>query len=134
MEYDKLLDNAYKNIKKIETTERFEIPKARTQIQGNKTMIQNFLQICSAIRRDCQHLAKYLCKELATPVAVEKERAILNRRVSAMHIDGKIEAYVKEFVTCPECGKPDTELIKERGFLFIHCLACGAKHTVRVRI
>ena len=40
----------------------------------------------------------------------------------------------KEFVLCKECKKPDTELLKEDRLLFIHCLACGAKHSVRSKI
>ncbi|MFW6225798.1 MAG: translation initiation factor IF-2 subunit beta, partial [bacterium] len=39
--------------------------------------------------------------------------------------------YAEEFVLCPECGKPDTELIKEEGITKLHCLACGAKHPVQ---
>ena len=35
---------------------------------------------------------------------------------------------------CKDCGKPDTELIKEDRFTFIHCLACGAKHSIRNKI
>ncbi|UCD21229.1 MAG: translation initiation factor IF-2 subunit beta [archaeon] len=133
-DYEKLLDTAYKNVKKVDSVERFEIPKAKSMIEGSKTIITNFSQIFSTLRRDPLHLAKYLSRELATPVNIEKDRAILNRKLSPATIDGKIAEYVKEFVICPECKKPDTELLKDKGFLFIHCLACGAKHSVRVKI
>jgi translation initiation factor 2 subunit 2 len=49
-------------------------------------------------------------------------------------INEKIEAYAKEFVICSECKKPDTELTKENRLMFIKCLACGAKKTVRTKI
>jgi len=49
-------------------------------------------------------------------------------------INEKIEAYATEFVICPECKKPDTELLKQDQFLFLKCLACGAKHSVRAKI
>ena len=51
--YEELLSEAYKNVKPIsvsERFERFEIPKANSQVIGNKTFISNFLQICS-----CNH-------------------------------------------------------------------------------
>ncbi len=91
-------------------------------------------QICSLISRDCQHVSKFLSKELATQIIVEKERTIFNRKLSATQINEKIEEYVNEFVICPQCKKPDTELIKDREFIFLHCLACGAKRPVRAKI
>ncbi|MEM4703274.1 MAG: translation initiation factor IF-2 subunit beta [Candidatus Pacearchaeota archaeon] len=133
-DYEKLLNEAYSKIKKVESAERFEVPKVESMIEGTKTLVFNFLNICSVLRRDCQHLSKFLSKELATQIIVEKERTIFNRKLNAQQINEKIQEYVKEFVICHECKKPDTELIKEKGFLFLHCLACGAKHSVRAKI
>ncbi|MEM1535658.1 MAG: translation initiation factor IF-2 subunit beta [Candidatus Pacearchaeota archaeon] len=132
--YEELLDEAYSKIKKIEYSERFEVPEVDSMIEGNKTIVFNFLQICSTLRRAPEHLSKFLSKELATQIIIEKERAIFNRKLTAEQINKKILAYTNEFVICPECKKPDTELIKEKGFMFLHCLACGAKHSVRAKI
>jgi len=133
-DYEKLLNNAFSKIKKVESTERFEIPEVKSMVEGNKTLVFNFLQICATLRRDCDHLSKFLSKELATQVIVEKERTIFNRKLSPGQINEKIAAYVNEFILCPQCKKPDTELLKEKGFVFLHCLACGAKHSVRAKI
>ncbi|MHA1988975.1 MAG: translation initiation factor IF-2 subunit beta, partial [Promethearchaeota archaeon] len=46
-------------------------------------------------------------------------------------IQKKIESYVKEYVLCKECGKPDTKLIKEGRITFLKCEACGAKSSVK---
>ena len=129
-DYDKMLDQAYKEIKPIEGTERFEIPKARIIIQGTKTTILNFGQICSILRRQEKHLAKFLMKELAVSAVAKDHKLLLNRRISREKIDKKIEQYAHIYVICPECGKPDTELVKQDHFTFLHCLACGAKHSV----
>lgn len=134
MDYEKLLEKAYKEIKPIEATERFEIPKVKGHIEGNKTIISNFQQICSTLRRPADHVAKFLLRELATPGLVEGERLILNRKLNSGMINEKIEAYANEFVICHECKKPDTELIKQDTFLFLKCFACGAKHSVRAKI
>jgi len=131
--YEQLLDEAYDKVKPVEADHRFdrwEVPKAEIQIVGNKTLVCNFLQICSYLRRDCAHMAKFLSKELATFSKIENERLILNRKIPNGQVDGKIKLYVDKFVMCKECNKPDTELIKQDGFLFIHCLACGAKHSL----
>ncbi len=135
MDYEKLLDKAYKEVKQVNTSsERFEIPKIEGHIEGRKTVLTNFYQIASYLRRNPEHFQKFLLKELATSGQKEGDRLILNNKVQSAKINQKIEQYVKEFVLCKECGKPDTELIKEDRLTFIHCLACGAKHSVRGKI
>ncbi len=132
--YEKLLDEAYKDIKPIKHTERFEIPKIQGHLEGTKTILTNLQQISTYLRRDINHLLKFLLKELATSGKIQGNRVILQRKIPSAKINEKIESYVKEFVTCKECKKPDTELIKDKGFTFVHCLACGAKHSVRAKI
>jgi len=134
MDYEKLLDKAYKEVKPVETGERFEIPVVKGRVEGTKTIITNFAQICVVLRREKGHILKYLFKELATPGIIDGERVILNRKLSSAKINEKIASYANEFVICKECKKPDTELKKENRLTFIQCLACGAKHTVATKI
>ncbi|MEK6918231.1 MAG: translation initiation factor IF-2 subunit beta [Nanoarchaeota archaeon] len=133
--YENLLEGIYKKVKKVESSnERFEIPKVEGHFEGKKTILTNFIQIASYIRRTPVHFQKYLLKELAVSGQTEGERLVLNMKVPSAKITQKIEDYAKEFVICKECGKPDTELIKEERFMFVKCLACGAKHAVRSKI
>lgn len=133
--YEKLLEQAHKNLKPIEhSRERFETPKIEGHHEGTKTILTNLSQIASNLRRDQNHLLKFLLKELATSGSIKQNRAIFMRKLPSTKINEKIQDYAKEFVICSQCQKPDTELIKEKGFTFIHCLACGAKHSVRQRI
>lgn len=130
-----MLNEAYKKIKKVESSsERFEIPRVEGHFEGKKTVITNFFQIASYIRRNPEHFQKFMLKELATSGQKEGERLVLNNKIPSEKINQKIGQYVKEFVLCRECGKPDTELTKEDRITFIHCLACGAKHSVRSKI
>ena len=134
-EYEKLLEQAYKKIKKVDTSSsRFEIPKIEGHIEGKKTILTNFLQIASHLRREPEHFQKFLLRELATQGHIEGERLILNNKIPSTKINQKIEDYAKEFVICKECSKPDTALVREDRLTFIHCLACGAKHSVRGKI
>jgi translation initiation factor 2 subunit 2 len=133
-QYSEMLDDLYKKVKHVVVAERFEVPKAQGIVEGTKTIVTNFSQICSMLRREPAHVSKYLSRELAALGTMEGDRLILNRKLSANMINEKIQSYVDEFVTCPQCKKPDTELIKDKGFLFLHCLACGAKHSVRSKI
>jgi translation initiation factor 2 subunit 2 len=135
-DYEKLLNEAYKNVKSVasNTGERFEIPKIEGHFEGKKTILTNFYQIADHIRRSPEHFQKYLLKELAASGTRDGDRLILNIKVPSTKINQKIEDYVKEFVLCKECKKPDTELIKKDRLTFIHCLACGAKHPIRSKI
>ncbi|VVB79909.1 Translation initiation factor 2 subunit beta [uncultured archaeon] len=133
--YEQMLDEAYKKIKKPEGTgERFEIPKVEGHIEGKKTILTNFFQIASYLRRDPEHFQKFLLRELATQGQKEGDRMILNNKIPSSKINQKIEEYTKEFVLCKQCGKPDTEIVKEDRVAFLRCLACGAKHSIRSKI
>ena len=134
--YEKLLDEAYKKVKHIsgKTGERFEIPKVEGHFEGKKTIITNFFQIAEHLRRNPEHFMKFILRELATQGQREGERLVLNNKIPSEKVNQKIEQYAKEFVICKECGKPDTELIKEDRMTFIKCAACGAKHSVRGKI
>jgi len=133
--YEQLLNEAYVKIKPISHNgERFEIPKIEGHIEGTKTVLTNIPQIASYIRRDVNHFLKFLLKELATSGGMKNSIVVLQRKINSQKINEKIEEYIKEFVICSQCKKPDTELIKQQEFMFMRCLACGAKHSVRAKI
>lgn len=136
MDYKKLLQQARKKLPdSVFEKERFQIPKVLGHIQGNKTIVNNFLHIASALGRDPDQMLKYVLKELATPGEVKKSGSLIfGTKVPASRINEKIKKYADEFVFCPECGKPDTKLEKESHLFFIKCSACGAKHVVKSKI
>ena len=136
MDYLKLLKKVRSELPKIKLAkERFEIPKVRGHIQGNRTVISNFVQIAVLLHRDPKHMLKYVLRELATPGEIKKSGSvIIGSKVSASRVNEKIRQYAEEFVFCRECGKPDTKLIKEGNYTFIKCMACGAKYTVISKI
>lgn len=135
MDYEKLLEKARKELpKKVLSHKRFDIPKVIGHIQGNRTIVNNFIKITSLLHREPSHLLKYLQRELATPAQIDGQRLILGRKISSNLINSKIEQYVHEFVLCNECKKPDTKLEKQDKILFKKCMACGAKHPIKSRI
>lgn len=130
--YEKLLEEAYKKVKVVKaSSDRFEIPRVVGQVAGKNTIITNFSSIADYIRRPYEHLAKFLQRELAVSGKIENDRLILNTKLNSAKVNDKIIQYTKEFVICKECGKPDTEIIAEKGIKFKHCLACGAKSPVK---
>ena len=135
-DYSKMLVEARKSLPEVVfIKERFEILKVVGHVQGNRTIISNFLQIASNLRREVSHLLKYVLKELATPGEIKKSGAlILGTKVPASRINGKIRQYANEFVLCSECGKPDTQIVKEGELTYMKCTACGAKNVVKAKI
>lgn len=136
MDYKKMLEEVRKNLPEaVFLKERFEIPKVLGHMQGNRTIITNFLQIASTLRREVDHLLKYVLKELAAPGEIKKSGAlIIGTKVPASRINEKIRQYANEFVLCFECGKPDTQIIKENELIYMKCTACGAKNIVKAKI
>ena len=135
-DYRKMLEDVRKQLpESVFIKERFEIPNALGHVQGNRTIISNFLQIGSTLRRDSDHLLKFILKELATPGEVKKSGAlILGTKVPASRINEKVRQYANEFVLCLECGKPDTKIEREDGLNYMKCAACGAKNIIKAKI
>ena len=130
--YEELLKKAQRELPIQGTAgDRFVLEKIIGHIEGNKTVLVNLKKIAKDISRNEDHLLKYLLRELATPGKYVGERAILGTKVAASSINKKIKKYVSEFVICSECGKPDTQLVTEKGIAHLKCLACGRKKPVK---
>lgn len=130
MGYEDLLEEAYENVEPVEECKRFEVLKVKGHHEGTKTVITNFAQIVTCLRRDADHVMKFLTKELASSGELRGDRLILSRKLPSREINEKIEKYVNLFVLCKKCKKPDTELDEDKGKAFLRCLACGEKYEV----
>jgi translation initiation factor 2 subunit 2 len=132
MDYESLLKKAMEKLpKKLETKERFEIPSLNIEISGSRTILRNFGELLTVLRREPNHLAKYLSKELATAGSIQGNILVFQGKISKELLQKKVGDYVKEFVYCKQCKEPDTKIVKEGRFSFLKCDACGAKHPVR---
>jgi len=135
MNYEDLLNRGKKQIPdEISDSQRLEIPKVKGHIQGNKTILSNFLQIAKLLDRPPEQILKFILKELATAGEIKNTYVMFNNKIAASKINEKIEKFSNLFVICKECGKPETKLIKENNINIIKCQACGAKYTVSYRI
>ncbi|MFH1506737.1 MAG: translation initiation factor IF-2 subunit beta [archaeon] len=136
LDYETLLKRARKALpEKTVKHMRFEIPKVKGHLQGNRTVVSNFLQIAQHLGRDPKHMLKYVLKELATPGEIKRTGVVIfGSKMPASRINDKIQQYADLFILCKECGKPDTKLEKEGNIYFVKCQACGAKHSVYSKI
>ncbi len=132
--YEDLLKKAYTNITEpTEFEDRFTVPAARVFIEGKTTVLENFAEITSTLRRDQDHLMKHLLGELGTAGKIDGTRAIFSGKFEQEQINSIIKGYVDDYVICSECGKPDTRLVKTERVLMLQCDACGGHRPVRKR-
>jgi translation initiation factor 2 subunit 2 len=135
IDYESLLDRGKDTLPETsQVKERFEMPKIRGHIQGNKTVLSNFFQIAQQLGRKPEHILKFILKELAAPGEIKKQFVLLGTKIPASRINEKIQQYADLFVLCRECGKPDTKMTKEGEVYFIKCQACGAKYSVYSKV
>jgi len=127
MEYDKMLTRLYSSLpEKSISKERFELPKLDSTVQGKKTIIKNFSQAIKSVKRDEKAFYKYLTKETATSAVLADGKLTLNGKFWPEVLDKLFDNYLKEYVLCHECKKPDTEIAERNGVKMLKCTACGA--------
>ncbi|MBM3230287.1 translation initiation factor IF-2 subunit beta [Candidatus Pacearchaeota archaeon] len=130
--YETLLDKAYQKVKVVTLSkDRFDIPKVTGQIEGKATIITNFKVIVDYLRRPADQVAKFLQKQLASNGKIDGDRLIFNTKMNSQKVNEKIAMYADEFVICPTCKKPDTEIESDKGIKSKHCLACGARSPLK---
>ena len=132
MSYEKMLDRLYLSLpKQALTKERFEVPAIESYIQGSKTIIKNFSSILKLINREEKHILKFITKEIGTACSTSEGRLILNGKFSEKHVTELIHSYIKQYVLCSECNRPDTKFTERHGVKMLKCEACGAINPVR---
>ena len=110
---------------------RFEIPRPRCHVVGMRTVFRNYKETCDVLNRDAHHLLKFLSREMATAGTTDKSRVVFQGRFSYDTFERLLKRYVDEFVTCPVCKSPDTNIVREKRLCFLICEACGARSSVR---
>lgn len=132
MDYEEQLDRALSETPDIEGSgERFSVPDPDVRQEGNATVYENFQTTVDQLGRDEDRVVKFLQDELGTSGHIDESgRARLTGEFRESRIDDALDAYAEEYVLCPECGLPDTQLEREQGALLLRCEACGARSPV----
>ena len=136
LDYETLLERAREGLEDVmQNAERFNPPEPEILQEGSKkTIIRNFSEIVDALRRDENHLYKFLLQELGTAGSIDKRRLVLQGRVPAKKINERIKLYIDTFIVCQECNRPDTSFLRTGRTLNLHCEACGAKRPIRTNL
>jgi translation initiation factor 2 subunit 2 len=110
---------------------RLSIPDPVGETDGAFTRLTNIGEIADALGRPAEHVHRNVQGELGTNGQLEDERARYNGSFSVADFEAAIDEYVIEYVTCTECGLPDTRLTTENGVDMLRCEACGAFRPVQ---
>ena len=83
LNYEKLLERAREGLEDVmENSERFTPPVPEVLHEGGKkTIIRNFTEIVEILRREVNHLYKFLLQELGTAGSIDKRILVLQGRV-----------------------------------------------------
>jgi translation initiation factor 2 subunit 2 len=132
--YDALLARAKEKLPPVQVGgERFQVPEADTMTDGKNTVIRNFQDIATVLRREPAHLMGYLAREMGCPGVLDLPRGYLKSKISKDQIGQRIRDYTEKYVICSECKRPDTHLSKDGRFTLLICEACGAQRPVTLR-
>jgi translation initiation factor 2 subunit 2 len=132
MDYEDSLERALTETPDIrDEVERFQVPDVAVRSEGNVTIYENFQETHDRLNRGADHLLKFLQSELGTSAGIDdRERARLTGDFKQSRVQDALDEYVAGFVTCSECGSPDTRLVEEQGTEVLKCDACGALSAV----
>ena len=132
-EYLQMLAEARSKLPKLLVSgERFSPPRPIVLIEGRQTHVANFKEIVTAVNRDAKMIARYLSKELGSPyfLTEDERKLILSRKIDPKQVENRIERFIRTYVICPHCGRPDTVLVKVKKAWVLRCQACGAETPV----
>jgi len=130
-DYKAMLDRAYSKLPEDSgPADRFVIPRADVRQVGRRSVIINFGEIAATLRRDQDHLMKFILNETATRGTMDGGRAMLQGKFNAETIRNIVEIYTNRYVICPVCGRPDTHMVKDKRLTFLQCDACGARSSI----
>ena len=134
MDYEASLDRAMENVPDIATSdERLDLPEPAAQRDGAFTRLTNVGEIADELSREPDHLHRFIQRDLGTSGKLADGRGRYSGNFDAKAFGAAIDRYVEEYVTCSECGLPDTRLVRENRTPMLRCDACGAFRPVSKR-
>src|SRR5690349_1299037 len=110
-EYAALLKRAREKLPQVQvSTDRFQVPEPDVMVDGKNTVIRNFQDITTVLRREPEHVIGYLARELGCPGVLDLPRAYLKSKIPKESIAQRFKEYTEKYVICSECKRPDTHL------------------------
>jgi len=134
LQYERLLTKAMNELRLLREARegsKFKLPLEVKRNVPTKTSI-NLREIATHLKRDEDHLLKFVLNELLTTGSLNQEgKLYMKGRFTKAQIQDILREYVELFVMCKSCMKSDsTELVKENKMVFLKCEGCGGSRHV----
>ena len=137
--YHELLSRVYANIRRdrpeLQDKKKKMVikPPQVLPFGSRKTIIMNFVEICSTMHREPEHCLSYLLAELGTSGSLDgQQRLVLKGRFQPKGVENIIRRYIGEYVACKLCKGADTILTRDQAtrLHYVECQSCAAKRSV----
>ncbi|KAG0437967.1 Eukaryotic translation initiation factor 2 subunit 2 [Dictyocoela muelleri] len=127
--YEGMLSRIMDILKKSDQNNKIKL-SLEVRRENKKTSV-NAIDISNSLKRDPNHLIKYLLTELVTTGSINKDGRLLMKGVFLKNqIQEVLRMYIEHFVVCTSCDSTDTSIIKENKLFFLFCSACKSKKYV----
>lgn len=114
--YYKILEQVYdkiKNDKELFENNKILISKPNINFENKYTYWINYTKNCEQIKRNKEHVKKYIEKELSMNISINGQGYLKIRgRHNIIKISELLKNYIKKFVQCKTCKSLDTGIIK----------------------
>ncbi|KRH92108.1 Translation initiation factor 2, beta subunit (eIF-2beta) [Pseudoloma neurophilia] len=128
LKYENLLKRAVHILKNNDNTQaKIKLPLEVKREYGNKT-VMNLVEIAKILKRDPEHIKKYLFSELTTSGSVNaKGQLIMKGNFTKTKIQDVLRLYIEYFMVCTSCDAVlNTQIVKENRMYNLKCFNCGA--------
>jgi len=136
--YDKLLkilcDTVKKNNPDLQKKKKIKADHPELARDGSKKLVYtNFKKTCEALRREPEHVMKYIMAELSVYGSIDSDGSLIIRGKFRVHqLEEQLKKYTEEYVCCAICRSVDTEITKDSQTRCyqLTCNKCTASRTV----
>lgn len=132
LKYENLLKRAVHILRNNDNTQaKIKLPLEVKREYGNKTLM-NLVELSTILKRDPEHIKKYIFSELATNGSVNaKGELLMKGNYTKPKIQDVLRLYIEHFMVCTSCDAVlNTEIVRENRMYSLKCNNCGSSKNV----
>lgn len=93
---------------------------------SSKTIITNFLTICTELNREPKNIEKFVSSKMNSRTNIENKELLIQGDHELVVIQQIIKDYIKDYVLCKNCNNPETVIVNNKIINALSCSACGS--------
>lgn len=120
---------------------RYQMEEIKVKVEGRgggiKTILVNLSPISHSLKRNPDHILKFLGQELGSQTKSDRQTAryIINGSHETGSVQNYIYNFIERYVMCDRCNNPETFYVQKTGrVLQRECYACGHRSRTEGRL